>query len=101
MFLFCLGLLYLMLPIHQAGTSLLKSGLLKLVINFQTCYNFLKQIAASLWITSFDNEVAASLLTAHKKLLQAMQTHLDVRLHVASFCKMTTDLLQMCNVKGI
>ena len=89
-----------MLPIHQAGTSQLKSGLLKLVINFQTCYNFLKQIAASLWITSFDNEVAAS-LTAHKKLLQAMQTHLDVRLHVASFCKMTTDLLQMCNVKFI
>ena len=29
----------------------------------QTCYNLLKQLAASLWITRFDNQLATSLLT--------------------------------------
>ena len=30
--------------------------------HLQTCYNLLKQLAASLWIASFDNQLATSLL---------------------------------------
>ena len=46
----------------------------------QTCYNLLKHIAASLWITSLDNPLAASRLTTYNRLVvnklsQAMQTH--------------------------
>ena len=47
--------------------------------HLQTCYNLLKQLAASLWITSFDNQLATSLLTTCNrtvvnKLSQAMRT---------------------------
>ena len=31
--------------------------------HLHTCYNLLKQLAASLWITGFDNQLATSLLT--------------------------------------
>ena len=31
--------------------------------HLQTCYNLLKQLAAGVWITSFDNQSATSLLT--------------------------------------
>ena len=38
-------------PFHKVATNLIKSGLLKLTCNLQTCY-LLKQLASSLWITS-------------------------------------------------
>ena len=78
------------LSILQAATSLLKSGSLQLVIcrlvatcHLQTCYNLLKQLAASLWITSFDNQLATSLLTTCNRIIvnkvsPAMRTHPDI-----------------------
>ena len=36
--------------------------------HLQTGYNLLKQLAASLWIPSFDNQLATSLLTACNRL---------------------------------
>ena len=55
----------------------------------QTCYNLFKQLVASLWITSFDNQLATSLLTAFNtlvvnKLSQAMRTHPDIGLLITS-----------------
>ena len=55
------------------------------ICHLQTCYNLLKQLAASRWITSFDNQFATSLLTtfnnfAVNKLSQAMRTHPDIGL---------------------
>ena len=57
--------------------------------NLQTCYNLLKQLAASLWITSFDNQLATSLLTTCNRLVvnklsQAIQTHPDIGLLIKS-----------------
>ena len=57
--------------------------------HLQTCYNLLKQLAAILWITSFDNQLATSLLTTCNtlvvnKLSQAMQTHPDIGLLITS-----------------
>ena len=57
--------------------------------HLQTCYNLLKQLAASLWITSFDNQLATSLLTTCNrlvvnKLLPAMRTHPDIGLLITS-----------------
>ena len=37
--------------------------------HLQTCYNLLKQLAASQMITSFDNQLATSLLTTCKRLV--------------------------------
>ena len=37
--------------------------------HLQTCHNLLKQLAASLWITSFDNQLATSLLTTCNRLV--------------------------------
>ena len=56
--------------------------------HLQTCYNLLKQLAASL----FDNQLATSLLTTSNRLVdnklsQARQTHPDIGLF-------TTSLLQ-------
>ena len=54
--------------------------------HLQTCYNLLKQLSASLWVTSFQNELAIiSLLTTCNglvvyKLSQAMRTHPEVDL---------------------
>ena len=42
-------------------------------LHLQTCYNLLKELAASLLIRSFDNQLATS-------LSQAMQTHSDIGL---------------------
>ena len=58
----------------------------------QICYNLLKQLAACLWIISFDNQLATSLLTTCnrlvvKKLSQAV--HSDIGL-------LMTSLLQRC-----
>ena len=57
--------------------------------HLQTRYNLLKQLAASLWITSFDNKLAANLLTACNRLVinklsQAMGTHPDIGLLMTS-----------------
>ena len=53
--------------------------------HLQTCCNLLKQLAASLWITSFDNQLASSLFTTCNRLVvnklsQAMQMHPEIRL---------------------
>ena len=60
--------------------------------HLQTCYNLLKQLAASLWITSFDNQPATSLLTTCNRRFvnrqcQAMRPHPDVRLLIKSLLK--------------
>ena len=52
--------------------------------HLQTCYNLLKQLAASLWITSFDNQLATSLLTTCKRLV-VMRTHPDK--HISTCCQ--------------
>ena len=51
--------------------------------HLQTCYNLLKQLAASLCINKFDNQRAASLLTncnrlVVNKLSQGMRMHPDI-----------------------
>ena len=79
------------LSISSVATSCNKSVKIKLVAtcHLQTCYNFFKQLAASLWITSFDNRLATSLLTTCnrlvvKKLSQAMRTYPDIGLLITS-----------------
>ena len=47
----------------EVARTLLKSGLIVTTCRLQTCYNLLKQRATSLWIKSFDNQLATSLLT--------------------------------------
>ena len=81
---------------HEVATSVLQSGSLQLVIcrlvttcHLQTCYNLLKQLAASLWIKSFDSQLATSLLTTCNRLVvnklsQAMRTHPDIGLLITS-----------------
>ena len=62
----------------------------------QTCYNLLEQLVASMWKTSFDNQLATSLLNTFNrlfinKLLQDMGTHPDI-----GCCdKLLQDLLQL------
>ena len=81
------GLLQLVL-FQQVATSLSissscdKSVEIRLVktCHLQTFYNLLKQLATSLLITSFDNQLATSLLTTCNRLVvnklsQAMRTH--------------------------
>ena len=70
---------------------------IRLFVTFhlQTCYNLLKQLAASLWMISFDNQLATSLLTTCNrpvvnKLSQAMRTHPGISL-------LKTSLLQDVN----
>ena len=77
---------------QHAATSLLislscnKSVKITLVTcHLQACYNLLKQLAASLWITSLDNQLTTSLLTTCNrvvvdKLSQAMRAHPDIGL---------------------
>ena len=53
--------------------------------HLQTRYNLLKQLAASLWITSFSNQLETSLLTTCNRLVvnmlsQAMWMHSDIGL---------------------
>ena len=99
--------------IHTPGSVLTSSSYnrsvkIRLVVTcrLQTCYNLLKQLAANLWITSFDNQLATSLLTtcnrlivnkryiqlarnrmAVNKLSQAMRTHPDIGLLMISLLK--------------
>ena len=61
----------------------------KISCHFQTSYNLLKQLAASLWITSFDNQLATILLTSWNRLVvnkpsQAMRMHPDIGLLITS-----------------
>ena len=62
--------------------------------HLHTCYNLLKQFAASLWITSFDNQHATSLLTTCNRLVvnklsQGVRAHPDIGLLFKSIpCKM-------------
>ena len=51
--------------------NFIKSFKIRLVAtcHFQTCYNLLKQLAANLWITSFDNQLAISLLKTCNRLV--------------------------------
>ena len=53
---------------------MLKSGWLHLSFGqLQTRYNLFKQlVAASLWITNFDNQLAASPLTTYNRLVVNM-----------------------------
>ena len=65
-----------------------------------TCYDLLKQIAASLWITSFDNQLAASLLTTCNslvvnKLSQAMRTHPDIGLLITGLLQDVSRFLDL------
>ena len=57
------------LSISSSCTSLLKSGLLQLVICKLVNYNLLKQLVASVWIKSFDHQLATNLLTTLNRLV--------------------------------
>ena len=70
---------------HRVATSLLKSGLLQLVI----CYNLLKQLAANLWATSFRNQSVDNLQRTCRQ--KAVANHANTYRY--SCCKMLTDLL--------
>ena len=58
---------------HQAATSLFKVRLIA-TRYWQTCYNLLKQLAARLWITSFDNQLATSLLTTSQQTCRPLSS---------------------------
>ena len=73
------------------SSSCHKSVKIRLVTTccLQTCYNLLKQLAANLLITSFDNQPATSLLTTCKrrtvnKMSQAIRTHTNISLLITS-----------------
>ena len=73
------------LSISSSCTSLLKSGLLQLVICKLVNYNLLKQLVASVWIKSFDHQLATNLLTTLNRLVvnklsQGIRTHPDIGL---------------------
>ena len=69
--------------------------------HLQTCCTLLKQLVASLWITSFYNQLATNLLTTCNRLVinklsQTMRTHPDIGLLlVTSCCTISTNLLQL------
>ena len=67
----------------------------------QTCYNLFKQLVPSLWITSFDDQLAASLLTTYNtlvvnKLSQTMRTHPDIGLLITSLLHDVNRLFATC-----
>ena len=71
------------------SSSCNKSVKIRLVAtcHLQNCYNLLKKLVASPWITSFDNQLATNLLTTCSrlfvnKLSQAMRTHSDISLSI-------------------
>ena len=70
-------------------SSCKKSVKIRLVAtcHLQIRYNLLKQLAESLWITSFDNQLATSLLTTCNRLVvnklpQTMRTHSEIKTHI-------------------
>ena len=84
---------------HQVATSLLKSGLLQLVICRLS--NSLKQPVVCLWITNFDNQLNTSLLTTCNRLVvnklsQTMQTHPDIDLLITSLLQDVNRLVAIC-----
>ena len=69
--------------------------------HLSTCYNLLKQLAASLWIKSFDNQLATSLLATCSRLVvnklsQAMQTHPDIGLLITCLLQDVNRLVPTC-----
>ena len=77
------------------SSSCNKSVKIRLVAacHLQTRYNLLKQLEASLWITSFDNQLATSLLTTCNRLVvnklsQAIRTHPDIGLLITSLLQL-------------
>ena len=73
------------------------------ICHFQTCYNLLKQLAASLWITSFDNQLATSLLTTCNRLIvnkmsQSMRIYPDTRLFGQVCCKLRTSRVSFAHI---
>ena len=75
------------------------------ICHLQTCDNLVKQLAANLWITSFDNQLATSLLTTCNrldvnKLSQAMRTHPDIGLLITSLLQDVNKLVVMLRVFG-
>ena len=73
----------------------------KISCHFQTSYNLLKQLAASLWITSFDNQLATILLTSWNRLVvnklsQAMRMHPDIGLLITSLLEDDNRLVVIC-----
>ena len=69
--------------------------------HLQTWYNLLKQLAASLWITSLNNQLATSLLTTCNRLVvnklsQAMPTHPDIWLLITSLLQDVNILIETC-----
>ena len=86
------------------SSSCSKSVKIRLVAtcHLQTCYNLLKQLAASKWITSFDNQLAtinsADKLqqTFRHKLWQAMRTHPHIGLLITSSLQHVNRLVRTC-----
>ena len=71
--------------------------------HLQTCYNLLKQLAASLQITSFKNQFVTILLTTCNRLVkvklsQAMRTRLNIDLlitNIVARCQQTCSNLRI------
>ena len=85
------------------SSSCNKSVKIRLVAtcHLQTYYNLLKQLAASLWITCFDNQLLPSLLTTCNKLVvnqlsQAIRTHPDNCLLMTSLLQDVNKLVETC-----
>ena len=83
--------LYTEVKKRRGEISLHKHFKIRLVAtcHLQTCSNLLKQLAASLWITSFDNQLATSLLTTCSSLVVNKLSHPGISLLI-------TSLLQDC-----
>ena len=80
------------LSISSSCNKSVKKIRLVATCHLQTCSNLLKQLAASLWITSFDNQFATSLFTTCNRRfvnrpLQAMRTHPDIGSSIKSLLK--------------
>ena len=85
------------------SSSCNKSVKIRLVAtcHLQTSYNLLKQLVASLWITSFENQLATSLLTTCNRLVvnklsQAIRTHPGIGLLITSLLQDVNRLVVTC-----
>ena len=81
--------------------SFMKSAKIRLAAtcHLQTCHNLLKQLASSLWMASFGNQLAPSLSTTCNRLVviklsQAMRTHPDIG-SLTKLLLVVVDLLQL------
>ena len=71
------------------------------ICHLQTCYNLLKQLVTSLWVTSFDNQLATSLLITCNRLVvnkwsQAMRTYPDIGLLITRLLQDVNRLVTTC-----